>query len=116
MFVLGFANGVFAVSAIGSMMGLAGAGKTSRAGVRMGVWGAAQAGAFAVGGFLGALGVDVMRGLLHESATAFLLVFSAEAIVFLASAVLAGKLDAAQSGSTSSPTDLMPASQMSGAL
>jgi BCD family chlorophyll transporter-like MFS transporter len=117
VFVLGFANGVFAVSAIGSMMGLAGAGKKSREGARMGVWGAAQAGAFAVGGFLGAMGVDVMRGLFHESAaTAFLFVFCAEAVVFLASAVLAGKLDSTPSPITSTPTDLSPVSQLSGAL
>ena len=38
VFALGFANGVFAVSAIGSMMGLAGEGQASREGVRMGVW------------------------------------------------------------------------------
>ena len=93
VFVLGFANGVFAVSAIGSMMGLAGAGKASREGSRMGVWGAAQAGAFAIGGFLGASGVDVMRGLLHQSSTAFLAVFIGEAAVFLISAVLAARLD-----------------------
>ena len=94
VFVLGFANGVFAVSAIGSMMGLAGAGGGGREGVRMGVWGAAQAAAFACGGFVGALGVDVMRGLLHQDATAFLAVFAGEALVFLASAVLAFRLDA----------------------
>ena len=39
VFVLGFANGVFAVSAIGSMMGLAGAGGGGREGVRMGAVG-----------------------------------------------------------------------------
>jgi BCD family chlorophyll transporter-like MFS transporter len=117
VFVLGFANGVFAVSAIGSMMGLAGAGEKSREGVRMGVWGAAQAGAFAIGGFLGAMGVDVMRGPLHESSsTAFLFVFCAEALVFLASAVLAGKLDAPPARSISAPTtDHSPAGQLSGA-
>jgi BCD family chlorophyll transporter-like MFS transporter len=119
VFVLGFANGVFAVSAIGSMMGLAGAGEKSREGVRMGVWGAAQAGAFAIGGFLGAMGVDVMRGLLHESAGAFLFVFCAEAVIFLASAVLAGKLEAAPSRSSGAPGDLAgdlsPAGQLSGA-
>jgi len=43
VFVLGLCNGVFAVSAIGAMMGLAGAGENTREGVRMGVWGAAQA-------------------------------------------------------------------------
>jgi BCD family chlorophyll transporter-like MFS transporter len=96
VFVLGFANGVFAVSAIGSMMGLAGAGKASREGVRMGVWGAAQAAAFACGGFLGALGVDLLRGALHASAPAFLIVFAIEGAIFLASAVLAVRIEPAR--------------------
>jgi BCD family chlorophyll transporter-like MFS transporter len=114
VFVLGFANGVFAVSAIGSMMGLAGGGEKAREGVRMGVWGAAQAGAFAIGGFLGAIGVDLMRGLFHQSATAFLVVFCAEALVFLASAVLAGRLDApARAGDAAST--LAPSVQFGGA-
>lgn len=95
VFVLGFANGVFAVSAIGSMMGLAGAGRGARAGVRMGVWGAAQAGAFAIGGFVGAVSVGVLRGLFHQAVPAFLLVFGAEALVFLLSAHLASRIDAA---------------------
>ncbi len=115
VFVLGFANGVFAVSAIGSMMGLAGAGEKSREGVRMGVWGAAQAGAFAVGGFLGAMGVDVMRGVFHQSSTAFLYVFCAEAAIFLLSAVLAGKLDASPSRAAGVSADMTPAVQFGGA-
>jgi BCD family chlorophyll transporter-like MFS transporter len=94
VFVLGFANGVFAVSAIGSMMGLAGAGRESGEGVRMGVWGAAQAGAFAIGGFLGAVGVSSLRGVFHQPGPAFLLVFCVEALVFLISALLAGGLGA----------------------
>jgi BCD family chlorophyll transporter-like MFS transporter len=114
VFALGFANGVFAVSAIGSMMGLAGAGGKSREGVRMGVWGAAQAGAFAIGGFLGAMGVDVMRGLLHESSAAFLVVFCAEAVVFLASAALAAKLDATPARAAG-PGALASAPHLSGA-
>ena len=104
VFVLGFANGVFAVSAIGSMMGLAGAGRESREGVRMGVWGAAQAGAFAIGGFLGAVGVGALRGVLHHTSLAFLLVFSVEALIFLLSAVLAGRLDSASSRPSLSAT------------
>jgi BCD family chlorophyll transporter-like MFS transporter len=96
VFVLGFANGVFAVSAIGSMMGLAGAGAKSGEGVRMGVWGAAQAAAFAVGGFLGAVGVGALRGVFHETGPAFLFVFAVEAVVFLISAVLAGGLQGAK--------------------
>jgi len=100
VFVLGFANGVFAVSAIGSMMGLAGSksgassnGGSAGAGVRMGVWGAAQAGAFAIGGFLGAIGVDGLRHAFHQPAPAFLCVFIVEAGVFLVSAILASRLD-----------------------
>ncbi len=95
VFALGLANGVFAVAAIGSMMGLAGAGGGGREGVRMGVWGAAQAGAFACGGFLGAVGVDAMRGLVHADGAAFLAVFLAQAAIFLASAVLASRVDRA---------------------
>ena len=99
-FVLGFANGVFAVSAIGSMMGLAGAGGGGREGVRMGVWGAAQAGAFAVGGFVGAVGVDSMRGLLHQDGPAFLAVFVGEAAIFLVAAALALRLEGADARAT----------------
>jgi BCD family chlorophyll transporter-like MFS transporter len=93
-FMLGLANGVFAVSAIGSMMGLAGAGRESREGVRMGVWGAAQAIAFAIGGFLGAVGVGALRDLFHQPAPAFLAVFCAEGLAFLAAGLLASRLDA----------------------
>ena len=100
-FVLGFANGAFAVSAIGSMMGLAGAGGGGREGVRMGVWGAAQAGAFAVGGFVGALGVDSMRSLLHQDGPAFLAVFLGEAAIFLLAAGLASRLEGADSRTVS---------------
>lgn len=89
---LGFFNGVFAVAAIGSMMGLAGAGRASREGVRMGVWGAAQAAAFGIGGFLGAAGVDVLRHLVGVDATAFMTVFSIEAGLFIVAAVLAATI------------------------
>ena len=43
---LGVSNGVYAVAAIGSMMGLAGRARAAREGTRMGLWGAAQAIAF----------------------------------------------------------------------
>ena len=43
-------TGAFAVSAIGSMMDLAAAYGDHREGVRMGLWGSAQAVAFAIGG------------------------------------------------------------------
>jgi MFS transporter, BCD family, chlorophyll transporter len=93
VFVLGFTNGVFAVSAIGSMMGLAGAGRDSREGTRMGIWGAAQAIAFGIGGFLGAVGVDAMRAILPKTADAFCVVFGFEATLFIGAAILAGRLN-----------------------
>jgi BCD family chlorophyll transporter-like MFS transporter len=89
LFVLGLGNGVFAVAAIGSMMGLAGAGETTREGVRMGVWGASQAIAFGLGGLIGAVGLDVARWLLGEVGAAFQLVFAVEAAAFVCAAVLA---------------------------
>ena len=53
VFMLGVTNGAYAVAAIGSMMALVSAGGEKREGVRMGLWGAAQAFAFGIGGFLG---------------------------------------------------------------
>jgi BCD family chlorophyll transporter-like MFS transporter len=95
VFLLGLANGVFAVAAIGSMMGLAGANGGGHEGMRMGVWGAAQAIAFALGGFLGAAGVDLGRRLFEAPGSAFTTVFAAEAALFLVSAALAARIGAA---------------------
>ncbi|MFN4222604.1 MULTISPECIES: BCD family MFS transporter [Novosphingobium] len=91
---LGFFNGAFAVAAIGSMMGLAGAGRRTREGVRMGVWGTAQAMAFGLGGLSGALGVDAMRRMTGHDGAAFQLVFMIEAALFLVSAALAMRVTA----------------------
>jgi BCD family chlorophyll transporter-like MFS transporter len=91
VFVLGFGNGVFAVAAIGAMMGLAGAGAKTREGVRMGVWGASQAIAFGLGGLTGAVGVDFARRMLDADGAAFQLVFAIEAAAFVCAAILAVK-------------------------
>ena len=89
---LGFFNGMFAVAAIGSMMALAGEGRAAREGTRMGLWGAAQAIAAGFGGLLGAAAVDALRVLLAEDAAAFGAVFMAEAILFVAAAVMATRI------------------------
>jgi BCD family chlorophyll transporter-like MFS transporter len=89
VFALGFANGMFAVAAIGSMMGLASDGAPAREGVRMGLWGAAQAIAFGGGGFLGTVAVDCTRWLIGSPVTAYGIVFVAEAALFLLSVGLA---------------------------
>jgi BCD family chlorophyll transporter-like MFS transporter len=89
VFCLGVSNGAFAVAAIGSMMGLAASGAVSREGTRMGLWGASQAIAFGLGGFLGTLSVDVARRFVDDARSAFAGVFIGEAILFLIAAILA---------------------------
>jgi BCD family chlorophyll transporter-like MFS transporter len=87
--LLGFFNGMFAVAAIGAMMALAGQGRGSREGTRMGLWGAAQAMAAGFGGLVGAAAVDVMRRVMVADASAFGAVFAFEAALFVLSALLA---------------------------
>ncbi|MGD9924103.1 MAG: BCD family MFS transporter [Pseudorhodoplanes sp.] len=93
VFGLGFFNGVYAVAAIGSMMALVGKGAPSREGVRMGLWGAAQAFAFGLGGFLGAAASDLARHWLGSPAAAYGTVFAIEGLLFLLAAVLALRLN-----------------------
>lgn len=85
--LLGLCNGIFAVAAIGAMMALAGQGRHGREGTRMGLWGAAQALAAGFGGLLGAGAADALRLVLPD-ATAFGVVFLAEAALFVAAAGL----------------------------
>jgi MFS transporter, BCD family, chlorophyll transporter len=89
VFMLGVTNGAYAVAAIGSMMALVGAGGEKREGVRMGLWGAAQAFAFGIGGFLGTLASDVARYVLTSAALSYSAVFASEAGLFVVSAVMA---------------------------
>jgi len=89
VFILGVANGAFSIAAIGSMMALAGQGQPSREGVRMGLWGAAQATGFALGGFLGTAASDLARWLIGSQVAAYSSVFAAEAALFVLAAVLA---------------------------
>ena len=103
VFALGFFNGVFAVAAIGSMMALAGEGKGRREGIRMGVWGAAQAVGFGAGGFFGAVAVDIGRRMFAQDATAFGLVFALEASLFIVSAVIAAQIGAPVTAASTKP-------------
>ena len=90
--LLGFANGVFSIAAIGSMMRLAGEGRARSEGVRMGVWGAAQALAFATGGLVGTGASDLAHRLLGAPAPAYASVFAFEALLFVLAAVLAARI------------------------
>jgi BCD family chlorophyll transporter-like MFS transporter len=89
VFLLGFANGAFAVAAIGSMMGLANHGEAKREGTRMGVWGAAQALAFGLGGFLGTVAIDAARALASSPENAYAAIFIGEAVLFIVSGYIA---------------------------
>ena len=94
VFVLGVANGAFSIAAIGSMMALASQGGGSREGMRMGLWGVAQAIAFGggSGGFLGTVLADGAKWLLGSPASAYAAVFALEAVGFLVSAQLARRI------------------------
>ena len=93
VFGLGLFNGIFAVAAIGSMMGLAGAGGETERGTRMGVWGAAQGVAFGAGGLLGTVAVDLARLVTAEAVQAYAAVFLAEALLFLAATLIALRIE-----------------------
>ena len=98
---LGVSNGVFAVASIGSMMALAGQGEPGSSGVRMGLWGAAQAFGFALGGLLATSLVDSARSLFASASGAFALVFGIEALLFL----LAAGMLAARNGARDERSD-----------
>jgi BCD family chlorophyll transporter-like MFS transporter len=89
VFVLGAANGAFSIAAIGCMMGMAGEGRAQREGTRLGLWGAAQAIGFAVGGLVGAAASDAARAVLGSAAAGYGAVFAAEAAMFVVAAALA---------------------------
>jgi MFS transporter, BCD family, chlorophyll transporter len=89
VFLLGVANGVFAIGAIGSMMARSGDAADGRAGLRLGVFGAAQAVAYAIGGFAGAAGVDLGRELTGTTLGGYVGVFAIEGVLFAVAAWLA---------------------------
>ena len=104
---LGFWNGAFAAAAIGWMMSLAGDGRASREGMRMGLWGGAQAIGVALGSFLGTVGVDVVRFAFDSPLLSYATVFGAEGALFLVSAILATRMQLVVRPSSSRlvPTD-----------
>ncbi len=105
LLALGIANGCFAIGAIGAMLGLAQRGGESRAGLRMGVFGAAQAIAQAGGAFLGAVASDATRAIFGNDVLGYGSVFAIEAVAFVAAAALAGGVVAVETRRTSSSVD-----------
>lgn len=93
-FALGLANGVFAAAAIAMMMLKVSKGRARREGVRMGMWGAAQAVAFGLGSLGGAMALDAVRLVLSDAASAYSAVFIADAGLFLIAGILALRVGA----------------------
>jgi BCD family chlorophyll transporter-like MFS transporter len=89
---LGVANGAFSIAAIATMMSLAGEGGPGREGTRMGLWGAAQALAFGLGGLVGTGASDLAHALLNDTRVAYLAVFAFQSLMFLASALVAFRM------------------------
>ncbi len=92
VFCLGVANGAFAIGAIGSMMELVGRGQKQREGLRMGLWGAAQAIAFGLAGLMATLVVDAARLVLGDVTLAYATVFALQAAFFIYAALLARRV------------------------
>ena len=91
--LLGVANGAFSIAAIATMMRLAGEGGPGREGTRMGLWGAAQALAFGLGGLVGTGASDLAHALLADHRPAYASVFALQAVMFAASAFVALRLE-----------------------
>lgn len=104
VFALGAANGVFTVGGVGAMMALTAApvpdtlpntrpnqvpNAPAGAGLRLGIFGAAQAVAYGTGGFAGGAASDLARLALHSPAAGYAAVFLAEAVLFAGAAWLA---------------------------
>jgi MFS transporter, BCD family, chlorophyll transporter len=111
VFLMGVANGAFSIAAIGSMMALsggAGGARSSREGTRMGLWGAAQAIGFAGGGLVGTAASDLARWWLGAPGPAYATVFAAEALLFIASALLARHIAVPAGGNGVRGSDALP--------
>ena len=100
LMVLGFGNGLFSIAAISTMMRLASEGSEMshldaqgvKPGIRMGLWGAAQAVAFGLGGLVGTGASDLSMKLMGNTAWAYANVFALEAVMFLIAAWIAWRV------------------------
>jgi BCD family chlorophyll transporter-like MFS transporter len=75
------------------MMRLAVVGGAGKEGVRIGLWGGAQAIAFGLGGLIGAGASDLARSIFTNPAFAYSSVFFIEALLFVVSAYMASLVE-----------------------
>ena len=89
VFALGVANGVFAVGAIGSRMAMTAADTTRGTGIRLGVYGAAQAIAYGAGSLGGGVASDLTIAYFGDPVRGYTAVFAGEAVLFIIAAAMA---------------------------
>ncbi len=89
VFALGVANGVFAVGAIGSMMAMTAADTSRGTGIRLGVYGAAQAIAYGAGSLGGGVASDLTIAAFGDPVRGYTAVFAGEAVLFIIAAAMA---------------------------
>ena len=100
LLVLGLGNGLFSIAAISTMMRLATQkkqaleihGESVKPGIRMGLWGAAQAIAFGLGGVIGTAASDFSKVWFANASWAYAIVFALEALMFVISAWIAWRV------------------------
>lgn len=100
VFLLGAANGTFAVAAISSMMAMVAQGKERREGTRMGLWGAAQGIAFGLGGLISTASVDLLKAFAVPLPLTYAFVFTEIAAMFVFAAVLSRSISRGRSSIT----------------
>lgn len=100
LLVLGVGNGLFSIAAISTMMRLAthtprsdsSNGLIVQPGIRMGLWGAAQAVAFGLGGIVGTASSDISMRWIGDAGWAYSSVFALEALMFICAAWIARRV------------------------
>jgi BCD family chlorophyll transporter-like MFS transporter len=105
--MLGLANGAFSIAAITTMMRLASEGGPGREGTRMGLWGAAQAVAFGLGGLLGTGASDLAHAMLSGPRNAYASVFALQSVLFAVSAIMALRLSTHRAAKGAGQTSVM---------
>ncbi len=106
LFALGVGNGLFSIAAITTMMRLATQKQKShennhppiQPGIRMGLWGAAQAVAFGLGGIIGTGSSDISMRLMGDTGFAYSSVFALEAAMFVCAAWIAQRVKQIDTG------------------
>ena len=101
LLILGVGNGLFSIAAISTMMRLAtetlkvnssSANVSIQPGIRMGLFGAAQALAFGLGGIIGTASSDLSMRLMGDAGWAYSSVFALEAVIFVCAAWIARRV------------------------